>query len=315
MTANIGLILLLVFVTTVFVIVGASHWLFDTFSPARRRLQEIANPKQQLLQHEAREGAFTVRIIEPVAKVMLPAEDWRKSRLKSRLVQAGFRHPRAMSWFLAIKLIAAFVLPLLVVLPLLMLGMLGDKAVIAVTLLSVSGLLGFFGPDIFLHHRIEERQNTISASFPDALDMLVVCVEAGLGLDAAINRVASELGHAHPMIAEELQLVSLELRAGKDRDAALRGLSDRTSVEEISALTSILIQSEQFGTSIASALREHADGMRLVRIQIAREKAAKLPVKLIFPIMLFIFPALFLVILGPAFIRIFQGFIVGMGGQ
>lgn len=309
MTINLGLILLLVFVTTVFIIMGTSHWLFGTFSPLRRRLREIADPKVQHAQVGVREGAFTVHFIEPVAKVMLPAEDWRKSRLKSRLVQAGFRQPKAVSWFLATKLIAAFVLPMLVVLPLLLMGMLGEKAVIGVSLLSVAGLIGFFGPDIFLQHRIEQRQNTIASSFPDALDMLVVCVEAGLGLDAAINRIASELGHAHPLIAEELQLVSLELRAGKQREAALRGLSDRTAVEEINALTSILVQSEQFGTSIASALREHADGMRLVRIQNAREKAAKLPVKLIFPIMLFIFPALFLVILGPAFIRIFYGFI------
>lgn len=309
MTINLGLILLLVFVTTVFIIMGTSHWLFGTFSPLKRRLREIADPKVQHTQTGTREGAFTVHFIEPVAKVMLPAEDWRKSRLKSRLVQAGFRQQKAVSWFLATKLIAAFVLPMLVVLPLLLMGMLGEKAAIGVSLLSVAGLIGFFGPDIFLQHRIEQRQNTIASSFPDALDMLVVCVEAGLGLDAAINRIASELGHAHPLIAEELQLVSLELRAGKQREAALRGLSDRTAVEEISALTSILVQSEQFGTSIASALREHADGMRLVRIQNAREKAAKLPVKLIFPIMLFIFPALFLVILGPAFIRIFYGFI------
>lgn len=309
MSGNVGLILVLVFVTTVFVIFGASHWLFGALSPVRRRLQEIADPKVEHRLHESREGAFTVRVIEPVAKVMLPADDWRKSRLKSRLVQAGFRHPKAMSWFLATKLIAAFVLPLLVVLPMLVMGLLGDKAIVGVAMLSIAGLIGFIGPDVFLQHRIEERQVTIASSFPDALDMLVVCVEAGLGLDAAINRVASELGHAHPMIAEELQLVALELRAGKARDAALRGLSDRTNVEEISALTSILIQSEQFGTSIASALREHADGMRLLRIQVAREKAAKLPVKLIFPIMLFIFPALFLVVLGPAAIRIYTGFI------
>ena len=309
MTINLGLILLLVFVTTIFIILGVSHWLFGTFSPLRRRLREIADTKVYRAQMGSREGAFTVRFIEPVAKVMLPAEDWRKSRLKSSLVQAGFRQPKAMSWFLATKLIAAFALPMLVVLPLLLMGMLGEKAVIGVSVLSVAGLIGFFGPDIFLRHRIEQRQNTIASSFPDALDMLVVCVEAGLGLDAAISRIASEMGHAHPLIAEELQLVSLELRAGKEREEALRGLSDRTAVEEISALTSILVQSEQFGTSIASALREHADGMRLLRIQIAREKAAKLPVKLIFPIMLFIFPALFLVILGPAFIRIFYGFI------
>lgn len=309
MSSNVGLILLLVFVTTVFIIFGASHWLFGTFSPVRRRLREIADPKTDLGHRESREGAFTVRIIEPVAKIMLPADDWQKSRIKSRLVQAGFRQPKAISWFLAIKLISAFVLPLLIVMPLLVLGYLGDRPAVGVVVLCIAGLAGFLGPDIFLHSRIETRQNTIASSFPDALDMLVVCVEAGLGLDAAISRVSSELGHAHPMIAEELQLVSLELRAGKARDAALRGLSDRTSVEEISALTSILIQSEQFGTSIASALREHADGMRLVRIQTAREKAAKLPVKLIFPIMLFIFPALFLVVLGPAAIRIYTGFI------
>lgn len=309
MSSNVGLILLLVFVTTVFIIFGASHWLFGTFSPVRRRLREIADPKTDLGHRESREGAFTVRIIEPVARIMLPADDWQKSRIKSRLVQAGFRQPKAMSWFLATKLISAFVLPLLIVMPLLVLGYLGDKPAVGVVVLCIAGLAGFLGPDIFLHSRIETRQNTIASSFPDALDMLVVCVEAGLGLDAAISRVSGELGHAHPMIAEELQLVSLELRAGKARDAALRGLSERTSVEEISALTSILIQSEQFGTSIASALREHADGMRLVRIQTAREKAAKLPVKLIFPIMLFIFPALFLVVLGPAAIRIYTGFI------
>lgn len=309
MSGNVGLILLLVFVTTVFIIVGALHWLFDILSPMRRRLREIAIPKAELKGVGAREGAFTVQFIEPVAKIMLPAEDWRKSRLKSRLVQAGLRHPKAMSWFLASKLIAAFVLPLLIVMPLLVMGYLGTKAVIGVSLISLAGLIGFFGPDLFLNHRIESRQNTISTSFPDALDMLVVCVEAGLGLDSAINRVSSELGLAHPMIAEELQLVGLELRAGKGRNEALRGLSDRTRVEDISALTSILIQSEQFGTSIATALREHASGMRLLRIQNARERAAKLPVKLIFPIMLFIFPALFLVILGPAIIRIYTGFI------
>jgi len=309
MSSNVGLILLLVFVTTVFIIGGASYWLFGVLSPINRRLREIADPKAELKPGGVREGVFTVRFIEPVAKIMLPVEDWRKSRLTSRLVQGGFRHPQAMSWFLAIKLIAAFVLPLLIVMPLLVLGYLGDKAVVGVALLSIAGLIGFFGPDLFLHSRIEARQNTISSSFPDAMDMLVVCVEAGLGLDAAINRVSGELGHAHPLLAEELQLVALELRAGKERNAALRGLADRTRVEDISALTSILIQSEQFGTSIATALREHADGMRLMRIQNAREKAAKLPVKLIFPIMLFIFPALFLVVLGPAVIRIYVGFI------
>lgn len=313
MTGNIGLILLLVFVTTVAVVAATAHWLFGVYSPAQRRLREIARPQQKVL-GSGREGAFNVRWVEPVARVMLPAEDWRKSKLKRRLVQAGFRHPQAMAIFLAIKLVATFVLPMLVILPMLVLGLFGDKPAVGVLLLSVTGLIGFFGPDIFLHHRSEQRQIIIGESFPDALDMLVVCVEAGLGLDAAINRVSGELVHAHPMMADELKLVTLELRAGKARDEALRGLSERTALDDIKALTSILIQSEQFGTSIAASLREHADDMRLVRIQRAREKAAKLPVKLIFPIMVFIFPALFLVILGPAFIRIFKGLLTGDAG-
>lgn len=302
-----GLILSLVFVTTVLVVGGVGYWLFGTLSPVNRRLQEIADPEGRKTHEVHREGAFSVRWVEPVARVILPDEDWRRSRLKTRLVQAGYRSHAAMSFFLAAKIVLAFVLPLLVVMPLYMAGMFGQQAIAAVFLLVVSALLGFFGPDIYLVQRHLERMQTITESFPDVLDMLVVCVEAGLSLDAAIQRVSREMMHAHPEIAEEMQLVSLELRAGKTRDESLRGLAERTGVEEIKALASILIQAEHFGTSIAASLRDHADEMRTVRIQRAREKAAKLPVKLIFPIIFFIFPALFLVILGPAAIRIYTG--------
>lgn len=303
-----SLILGAVFVTTVLVVGGIGYWLFGVMSPVHRRLQEIADPEGRKTHEVHREGAFSVRWAEPMAKVIMPDEDWRRSRLKRRLVQAGFRSHQAMTVFLASKIVLAFVVPMLVLLPLYLAGVFGNKPELAVLLLSVGGLLGFFGPDIYVLNRFQERKRVISESFPDALDMLVVCVEAGLSLDAAIQRVSREIGHSHEQIAGELQLVSLELRAGKSREESLHGLYDRTGVEEIKALASILIQAERFGTSIAGSLRSHADEMRRLRIQMAREKAAKLPVKLIFPIILFIFPALFLVILGPAAIRIYSGF-------
>lgn len=303
------LILGAVFLTTVLIVAGGGYWFFGETSPVKRRLQEIADPEGRKTHETRREGAFSVRWAEPMAKVIMPDEDWQLSRLKTRLVQAGFRSHQALTIFLAAKIIIAFVLPMLIVMPLYLTGFFGHQPAAAVALLALSGLLGFFAPDIFVLHRHQERRQIITESFPDALDMLVVCVEAGLSLDAAIQRVAKELIHSHAEFAEELQLVSLELRAGKSRDEALRGLSDRTGVDDIKSLASILIQAEHFGTSIAGSLREHADEMRNIRIQVAREKAAKLPVKLIFPIIFFIFPALFLVILGPAAIRIYTGLV------
>ena len=304
------LILSAVFVTTVLLVVGVGYWFFGANSSVRRRLQQIADPEGRKTKEIRREGAFSVRWVEPMAKAIMPDEDWQRSRLKTRLVQAGFRGHQALTIFLAAKVIIAFALPMLIMLPLYLAGAFGHQPGAAVALLSIGGLLGFFAPDFVVLHRCQERRQAVTESFPDALDMLVVCVEAGLSLDAGIQRVSKELVHSHIEISEELQLVSLELRAGKSRDEALRGLAVRTGVEAIKSLASILIQAEHFGTSIAGSLRVHADEMRNVRIQVAREKAAKLPVKLIFPIMFFIFPALFLVILGPAAVRIY----IGLGG-
>jgi tight adherence protein C len=177
----------------------------------------------------------------------------------------------------------------------------------------LSALFGYFLPDIVTYQQKKTRQLLFTEGFPDAMDMLVVCVEAGLGVDAAIVRVAQEIGNSHPELATELHLVSLELRAGKTRQQALHALGDRTGVTQVKSLVALLVQAEHFGTSIARALREHAVEMRNVRMQTAREKASKLPVKLIFPLVFFILPALFLVILAPAAIRIYLGFIVGTG--
>ncbi len=297
---------ILVFFVAVIFFVALIRWLSTGFSPTKRRLHEM-NYHAHKTGETYSEGSFNVHWIEPVAGLIQPQEDWRRSHLKTRLVTAGYRSPNAQTVFLASKVILAFVLSLLVIFPLIMLGFFTAEKEQAVFLTAFAAVSGFFLPNIYLFHKKQKRQQIMSESFPDALDLLVVCVEAGLSMDGAIQRVSRELMVSHPELGEELALVSLELRAGKSRDEALRGLADRTGLEDVRSLTSILIQADHFGTSVAAALREHATEMRLIRIQRAKERAAKLPVKMIFPIMVFIFPAMFLVILGPSIIRIIEG--------
>lgn len=303
-----------VFVATVMLASGLMLWLLGGKDVVNRRLAEIAGEHDQLRKDEVlHEGAFNIHWSAPLAKTILPREDWKRSRLKSRLVRAGYRHERALHIFLASKILLGFTVPLLLALPVLIMGKLPSlQPAVSVSLLVLAALIGFYLPDAYLERKSRERQLRFTEGFPDAMDMLVVCVEAGLGLDAAIQRVGREIDVAHPELADELTMVSLELRAGKSREEALRSLGERTGVEAVQSLSSLLIQAEHFGTSIATALREHAEEMRTIRLQTAREKAAKLPVKMVFPILFFIFPALFLVILGPALVRIYTGFISGM---
>jgi len=168
------------------------------------------------------------------------------------------------------------------------------------TILFCFSALGFYLPHLWLYIQVQNRQQKFVEGFPDALDLLVVCVEAGLALDSAIRRVGDEIALAHPVLSEELQYLSLQLRTGLTREMALRQLSQRMNVEDVRSLTSLIIQTDRFGTSIAQALRVHSDSMRKKRFHRAEEKAAKLPAKLVLPLMFFIFPVLFLVILGPA---------------
>jgi tight adherence protein C len=167
-------------------------------------------------------------------------------------------------------------------------------------------LLGFYLPDIWLRQRSDVRKGRILAALPDALDLLVVCVEAGMGIDSGIQRVAEEIKLSNPELADELRFMNLELRAGKQRPEALRSLALRTNLEEVNSLATLLIQTDRFGTSMADALRVYAESYRTSRYQKAEEIAAKLPVKLVFPLVAFIFPALFVVLLGPAAISIYK---------
>ncbi len=167
-------------------------------------------------------------------------------------------------------------------------------------------VLGFYAPNIWLRSRIDARKEQILHSFPDALDLLVICVEAGMSLDSAITRVGEELKLGHKALSEEFKLLSLELRAGKTRRDALRNFGLRTDLDEVNSLVTLLIQTDRFGTSIAQALRVYSDTMRTSRFNKAEEMAMKLPVKLVVPMIVFIFPSLFVVILGPALIQIFR---------
>lgn len=299
------------FLLTVIIVASVGNWLFSGNATFDRRLREIQglSSGDKGRGKTTEEGAFTVKWLQPMARLVVPDDKWKQSRIRARLVRAGYRSPQAISLYYATKFFLAVLLPVLTISPLLMYPTLVTQRHWAVVALVLSALIGFFIPNLVLRHKEEARRQHLGEVFPDVLDLLVVCVEAGLSLDAAIKRVGDEFHFASRDMSDELLLVTLEIRAGKARNEALKSLAERTDLEEMQALVSILIQAEHFGTSIADALREHADEMRDIRIQTAREKAAKLPVKMAIPILLFIFPALFLVILGPAAIHIYTGFI------
>lgn len=237
------------------------------------------------------------------------SEDYSASRLK--FLRAGIRQENALSVHWGVKIFLAVLFPAaFLLLRTIVLTALNYQVSMALTVLCA--LLGLYLPDIYLSRKAEERRTKILESLPDALDLMVICVEAGMGLDSAINKVAQELKIGSPELSDELQLMNLELRAGKQRTDALKNLALRTHLDEISSLTTLLVQTDKFGTSMAEALRVYSESYRTQRYQRAEEIAAKLPVKMVIPLLLCIFPSLFLVILGPAAINIYRVLIKGV---
>lgn len=227
------------------------------------------------------------------------------SALRKRFLTAGIRHRGAPGIFWGARVLCAALIPALVFFGILV----ADKKIMPLhilLILLVVAAVGFYIPEVILDLRIRWRKEQIVRGFPDALDLLVVCVEAGMGIDAAINRVAEEIRLSSPVLSDEFRLLNLELRAGKSRADSLRNLGTRTDVEEVRSFATLLIQTDRFGTSVAQALRVHSDAMRTQRYHRAEELAAKLPVKLMFPLIMFIFPAIIVVIVGPAAIQIYQ---------
>lgn len=305
------LIALLVSASVGFAVYGVAVWRDE-----RRRRQEIVDRAVAVVDPRSRgetgrpgvAGWFKSLARGLAARfgaAVTPREAEELSKTRTTLVQAGFRQPGAVEIYwglkagagligLAFGALAAFS------------GQVPGQYRLFVLVAGAAG--AFYLPGFVLENRVKKRQKAIQRGLPDALDLLVVCVEAGMGLDAAIYRVCLEMAHKEPILSSELRLLTLELRAGKSRREALKNLSARIGLEDMGSLVAMLIQTDMFGTSIAQTLRVYADSIRTKRFQLAEELAAKLPVKLLFPLIFFIFPTLLVVILGPAGLSLMKMF-------
>jgi len=249
------------------------------------------------------------KVFEPLSR-LIPKSPKEVGSIAQKLMRAGYRNRSAVTIFFGIKVAIIIAAPLILFLSGMMQQMPTENLFIALVT-CIGG--GYILPDFVLSTRVRARQERIQLALADALDLLVVCVEAGLGLDQAILKTSEELRVTHADICDELNLVNLELRAGKPRKEALKNLADRTGVEDINGLVSMLIQTDKFGTSIAQSLRVHSDSLRTKRRQRAEEKAHKVSVKLVFPLVFLIFPAMFVVILGPGALKIINQLFPAMG--
>lgn len=248
------------------------------------------------------ESSTIVSVLHQIGS-RVPSSEADISTVRGDLVRAGFRSENAVAVFFGLRIFTTF---LMLILSLLIETRMPDNPVMRVAMLVSGCMAGWILPKFFLEKRITKRQEILRLSLPDALDLLVVSVEAGLGLDQAIQHVARELQVSHPELSEEMSLVTLEMRAGKRRSEALRNFAERTGEPEVRKPMAILIQNDRFGTSMGESLRNHSDFMRTQRRQQAEERAGKVGVKLVFPIFFFILPSMLIVAAGPGLLQIFK---------
>ncbi len=243
-------------------------------------------------------------LFDRIAQIILPKGAMEPDNaLRVKMIQAGYYNTRVIRIYYLMRILLA--VGMAMGLALLMPIIAADTAIESVVILAgAAGMMGYFLPVFLLSRRVRKRQLSIREGFPDALDMLLVCVESGLGLDGALARVADEIGRAHPLLSEQFGFIGRELRVGRDREVALRSMAERIGIDEVTSLVTLLIQTDKLGTSIGDALRAHAYELRSTRLLRAEEKAMKLPVKLSIPLIFFILPALLLVILAPASLSI-----------
>jgi tight adherence protein C len=243
---------------------------------------------------------------------MMPVSPRDAGVIQKRLIRAGIRNPNAVKYLYGAKILFGVTLPVMA--SAFILGGNSDPVNKALYILG-AGAIGFLGPNEYLNRKAKKRQHEIRRGLPNALDLLVVCVESGLGLDQAMVQVAKDLEEAHPEITEEFAMVNYELKAGNRRIDSLRNLAERTNVEDLKKLVAVLIQADRFGTGVAQSLRAHAEFMRVQARQMAEEKAAKLGVKLVFPIFFCILPSLFVVTVGPMAIKIVRDLVPMMNSM
>lgn len=281
---------------------GLSAIVTSLLDPVRRRLGQLGPDEQT-------SGATTAAIADSLSKfagLITPRSERERLRVDRMLMHAGYRSANARTLYYGVKALAVMIPPLLVLLASPMFPKLTTDQLMLCA--AGAGYLGWVACSMWLERRVARRQRALRAGFSDALDLLVVCVESGLGLAPALQRVAEELTVSHPALADELTLVNAEMRAGVERGVALKNLAERTGLEDIRGMTALLVQTMRFGTSIADALRVYSEEFRDKRTQAAEEQAAKIGTKMVFPLVLFLFPSFFLVAIGPAVIGLIDVF-------
>ncbi|SFC26705.1 tight adherence protein C [Polaromonas sp. OV174] len=293
----------LIFFSVTFSLIGLYLWLAPT--KTEQRLQAMAGPTEK-----SRWTETFVKVAGPLAKLSLPAGDWEKSPLRIKFLNAGIRHEDAYLIYFGCKTLLPVIFAALA-----FLALRSMDGTTFLFYLMLSTLLGCYLPNIFLHFKIKSRQQEIFENFPDAADLMLVCVEAGLGLDAGLTKVAEEIQIKSVALAEELHLTNLEMRAGGTREKSLQNLALRTGIEEISIFAVMLMQADKFGTSIGESLRVFSDDLRHKRQVRAEELAAKVPTKMLFPLVVCIFPSIIMVIMGPAAIQVIRTIGPMLGGQ
>lgn len=302
----LGFVFMALMGATAFAICLAGMLLVGGLSdPVRQRLKGLSAGQGPARSQQAR----LVELVEPVSAYVLPGKEEERSKIRDKLVQSGFRAASALTVFYAAKTLLTLLLPMLALVVLALVpGIKSSTLMISAVLASAVGVTL---PNFILNRLWERRQKRLRNALPDALDLLVVCSEAGLGLKQALQRVAHELAVGHPELAEELALVNAEMQVGVERAEALRGLASRTGLADIRGLVGLISQSMRFGTSIADALRVYSEEFRDKRMQKAEELAAKIGTKMMFPLVLCLFPAFFVVVVGPAVL----GALVALSGR
>ncbi len=305
------------FLLIVFVVVAAvALAAVAIFSPIPLRQRLRMSRDTDKPEPAAKNGEWIERVAraaKPLTKLSLPEEGWERSPLRTKFINAGWRNPTAPTLYFAAKTALALGVPAIIALAAgTSGGMVPDNLL---SLLLVSAGIGYYLPNVALSRAAERRKREVFENVPDALDLLTVCVEAGLSLERAMTKVAAEIDVKSAVLAQELQLVLMEMRAGFSKEKALRNFALRSGVDDVDSLVAMLIQAERFGTSMGDSLRVHADNLRLKRSLMAEEAAAKIGLKLLFPLIFCMFPTLMVVLAGPAAIQLMTVVLPAMSGE
>ena len=294
---------LAVLFAAVAVAVAAGVWLLTDPQLSQRRLSTVGVAAPIITPRESLVGERLPRAVKRL-RALVPKSPKEMNGIERRLASAGYHGPWPATLFAVLQIATPLVIGGAIIINF------GTST--ALPFAIIAAMIGYYLPNMWLGRAINARRRQIQNGLPDAIDLLIVCIESGSGIDQALSRVAEELALPYPALARELEMILAETRAGKPRIDAFKNFAERTKVDDVRSLVAMLTQTDRFGTSIGLALRTHAETSRTKRRQRAEEKAAKLAVKLLFPLVFCLFPAFYVVVLGPSMVRIFRHFVYGM---